>query len=282
VTPSWFRNIIKEDELIVKDGRWVSIDFEEEKTTWSFSDEWASHAETRQQKTWDLTAEQRLQHFYKETKTDPTELPGKLVLDAGCGNGQLTRAIANAGAFVVGIDKQPHLPPGNENVQFVQCDLDDAPFKEEVFDIVIANGSIHHTRNTYQSFKSLAFLTRPGGKLYVWVYKKQHGWKGILTMLLDAARLCISRFPSRLQRLTVNLLTNFFYQLSRYRKGENSNRSKDEIRINVYDAFTPLYRHYHTKKEVAGWFKKWDFEEVEVTHDNNRYGFGMMGVYREK
>jgi len=29
------------------------------------------------------------------------------------------------------------------------------------------------------------------------------------------------------------------------------------------DAFTPLYRHYHTREEVAGWFATCGFEGVE-------------------
>lgn len=274
---SWFEHIIQREQLHPKEGHWVSLSGIGDNDSWSFSEEWSSHAETGQQKTWDWTADERLQLFYKETKTEPSQLPGKLVLDAGCGNGQLSRAIADAGAYVVGIDKQAHLPQGDERCQFVQCDFDNPPFQKESFDIIIANGSIHHTKNTFQSFQSLATLVKKGGKLYVWVYKKQNGFKGLLTLGLDFFRLFISRFPSGLQKFTVNRLTDFFYILSRIRKGENSKRSKEEIRINIYDAFTPRYRHYHTKEEVENWFRQCGFHATEVTHDNNRYGFGITG-----
>ena len=274
----WFNNIVRKEQLHAKEGHWVSLSGIDANDNWSFTEEWGSHAETGQQKTWDWTADERLQLFYKETKTDPSQLPGKLVLDAGCGNGQLSRAIASAGAYVVGIDKQAHLPKGEEKCQFVQCDFDDPPFLKESFDIIIANGSIHHTKNTFQSFQSLAKLVKPGGKFYVWVYKKQAGGKKLLTKALDVSRFFISRFPSGLQKFTVNRLTDFFYLLSRIRKGENSRRSKEEIRVNTYDAFTPLYRHYHSKEEVSGWFRQCGFEDIEVTHDNNRYGFGMVGI----
>jgi SAM-dependent methyltransferase len=277
VNLTWFDNIIQKELLHPKEGHWVGLNGIGDNDSWSFNKEWFSHAETGQQKTWDWTADQRLQLFYKETKTDPAQLPGKLVLDAGCGNGQLTRAIANTGAYVVGIDKQSYLPKGDERCQFVQCDFDYPPFLKECFDIIIANGTIHHTKNTFQSFQSLASLTRKGGKLYVWVYKKQTGFKRVLTAALDFSRFFISRFPSRLQKFTVNRLTDFFYLLSRVRKGENSKRTKEEIRINIYDAFTPRYRHYHSKEEVAKWFNLCGFAAVEVTHDNNRYGFGMVG-----
>jgi SAM-dependent methyltransferase len=272
----WFDDIVDKEQLRAKDGHWVSVGGIGENGSWSFSEEWEAHLETGQQKTWDWTADERLQLFFKETQTDPSQLAGKLVLDAGCGNGQLTRAIASAGGYVVGIDKQVHLPKGDERCQFVQCDFDDAPFLKESFDIIIANGSIHHTKNTFQSFQALASLVKQGGKLYVWVYKKQTGLKGLLTTALDFSRFFISRFPSGLQRFTVNRVTDFFFLFSRIRKGENSKRSKEEIRINIYDAFTPRYRHYHTKEEVAKWFNQCGFEGIEVTHDNNRYGFGMV------
>lgn len=274
---SWFNHIILKEQVHPKEGHWVSLNGIGDSDSWSFSEEWSSHAETGQQKTWDWTADERLQLFYKETKTAPSDLPGKLVLDAGCGNGQLTKAIANAGAYVVGLDKQAHLPKGDERCQFVQCDFDNPPFLKESFDIIIANGSIHHTKNTFQSFQSLASLVKKEGKLYVWVYKKQTGSKRLLTAALDFSRFFISRFPSGLQRFTVNRLTDFFYLISRIRKGENSKRSKEEIRVNIYDAFTPRYRHYHSKEEIAKWFHQCGFDDIEVTHDNNRYGFGIVG-----
>jgi SAM-dependent methyltransferase len=273
----WFSNIIDKDKVTFTDGRWISLSIDPS-PSWSFSDEWKEHADTGQQRTWDKTAAQRLDDFYSETKTSQQELLNKIVLDAGCGNGQLTRAISEAGAYAVGIDRQPHLPAGDVQLQFVQCDFDNPPLHPSVFDIIIANGSIHHTKNSFHSFRSLTSLTREKGKLYVWVYKKQKGWQGFLVWWLDIARFFISRMPSPLQRVSVNVLTTIFYFISRIRKGENSNRTKDELRINIYDAFTPRYRHYHTPAEVNGWFVECGFEEAIITHDNNRYGFGMLGV----
>ena len=274
----WFNNIAIKDRLVFTNGRWISHSANATSSSWSFSEEWKSHTNTAQQKTWDLTAAQRLQHFYSETKTSPGELTGKTILDAGCGNGQLTAAFAAAGAYAVGIDRQPHLPPGNPNLQFVQSDFDNPPFVTGSFDIIIANGSIHHTRNTFHSFQSLAPLVKLNGKLYVWIYKKQTGGRRIQLLCLDIVRFFVSRFPNWLQRIAVNLLTWFFFILSRIRKGENSLRSKEEIRINIYDAFTPRYRHYHSPEEVKSWFADTGFGEMEITHDNNKYGFGMLGV----
>lgn len=276
--PEWFINILLHDKLILKNNIWTSKKFDDNKGAWSFSHEWKAHAATNQVKTWDMTAEERLRKFFIETQTQPGELPGKMVLDAGCGNGQLTKAIGHTGAYVAGIDRHDNLPTSDKNVQFVQADFDDPPFRNNSFDIIIANGSIHHTKNTFHSFQSLAKLVKQHGKLYVWVYKKQTGFNGILLKLLDLSRFFISRSPAGLQRFFVNILTFFFFSLSRIRKGENSSRSKDEIRINVYDAFTPRYRYYHSTDEIRNWFLQCGFEQIAVTHSNNRYGFGMVGT----
>lgn len=251
------------------------------KQSWSFAAEWKEHAASKQEKTWDMTAAERLEYFYDETMTDPSFIRNKTVLDAGCGNGQLTKAITDAGARVVGIDMQPHLPASlsNDQLQFVQASFDDPPFHEKSFDIIIANGSIHHTPDTRRSFRSLSKLVKENGRLYVWVYKKPEKVRDrFLLWWLDLLRFFISRFPAALQKFSVNMITFFFYVLSRIRKGENSKRTKAEIRINVYDAFTPRYRFYHSTIAVTKWFIDEGFDIPLMTHVYNKYGFGMVGI----
>ncbi len=281
MTTNWLEQILKPGTVTAANGIWIANELLNKKIKWSFADEWKEHAKTNQQKTWDWTAQQRLEQFYIETRTTATELKGKVVLDAGCGNGQLSKAIADAGANVAGVDLHPYLPANisTSNLQFVQADFDEPPFKENSFDIIIANGTIHHTKNTFHSFQSLAGLVKQDGKFYVWVYKKPDGWwRKFLLWWLDAKRFFISRFPAWLQKICVNILTSFFFLLSRIRNGKNTKRSKEEIRINVYDAFTPRYRHYHNPVEVAAWFYKCGFDEPILSHWDNAIGFGMVAA----
>ncbi|HTD93155.1 MAG TPA: class I SAM-dependent methyltransferase [Chitinophagaceae bacterium] len=275
---TWFNNILLPDLVKPAQGKWVAITVGNEAGSWSFSEEWKEHAATDQQRTWDMTAAERLVRFFDETRTTADSIRDLIVLDAGSGNGQLSRAIAETGAKVVGIDRQPHLPAGTDNVQFVQGDFDHPPFLPASFDIIIANGSIHHTKNTLRSFRSLADLVKPGGRLYVFVYKKQKGWRSFMLWWLDLFRFFISRSGPRIQRVCVAIITQFFFTLSRIRKGGNSKRSKEEIRINIYDAFTPRYRHYHEPGQVREWFLDNGFNEPVITLANDAYGFGMLGV----
>jgi predicted TPR repeat methyltransferase len=71
---------------------------------WSFSDEWAAHFDAGVTRTWDWDVQDRLEMFLTEIQMSPEDIRGLVILDAGCGNGFLTEAIASLGATVIGID----------------------------------------------------------------------------------------------------------------------------------------------------------------------------------
>lgn len=280
LSPSWFNDILKQDHpLKLINGVWVDNTVAQQYKEWSFSQEWQEHKEKNAEHTWVWNVDERLQQFFIETRSSREEIQNKTILDAGCGNGELTTAISNCGANVAGIDIHAHLPASNDHLQFVRASFDNPPFINDSFDIVIANGSIHHTKNTLQSFRSLASLVKEGGKLYVWIYRKPETVKGkILLGIADFLRFFISRVPIPLQKMAVRFITSITMMISRIRKGENSKRSKEDILINNYDTFTPRYRSYHTTTELAKWFHDCGFEEPVLSHWDNKYGFGMMAV----
>jgi 2-polyprenyl-3-methyl-5-hydroxy-6-metoxy-1,4-benzoquinol methylase len=109
---------------------------------WSFSDEWREHFNHRETKTWGWTTDERLEQFFLETLTDAEACKGKVILDAGCGNGQLSEHLAALGATVVGLDYSTSVFTAEQyrqqsNVHFVRGDLGNPPFEEGAFDIII-------------------------------------------------------------------------------------------------------------------------------------------------
>lgn len=73
------------------------------------------------------------------------DLSGKVVLDAGCGNGYLSRRMAKTAKKVIGIDftkklieaaKQEINP---QNVEFIEGNLEHLPFQSDSFDTVLCN-----------------------------------------------------------------------------------------------------------------------------------------------
>jgi ubiquinone/menaquinone biosynthesis C-methylase UbiE len=280
---SWLDDIIDQNKVSLCNQVWVSTGLSKNKSNWSFSDEWEFHRSNVGDITWDYTSKQRADQFFLEVQLNKNEIEGKVILDAGCGSGYLTRTLSELGAKVIGLDLQVNLPGdwSTDNLQFVQADFHDLPFNPACFDYIIANGSLHHTPNTEAAFKKLAPLVKNNGKFYLWLYKHQTNFrKRILWNFFDVSRLVISRLPVRIERLCVNLYTEIFYLISKIRKGRNTNRGKNELRVNLYDTLTPRYRNYHSPEEVARWFHESSFEPPVITHWDNDYGFGLVGTKR--
>lgn len=100
-------------------------------------------------------------HFWpSETylKYHPNEnFGGRAVLNFGCGKS--TYKSEN----VVNLDIYPH-----EGVNVV-CTTNKLPFEDNTFDFIIANHVLEHVPNWFESFKELARVVKPGGKIEVWI-----------------------------------------------------------------------------------------------------------------
>ncbi len=116
--------------------------------------------------------------FRVKTGLDPHELAGRLVLDAGCGGGRYARLLGSHGARVLGVDlsaavdKAATLCAGFSDVAIVQGDLLDLPVAEGVFDLVYSIGVLHHTPDPRRAFEQIARRVKPGGRLAVWLYRR--------------------------------------------------------------------------------------------------------------
>ena len=250
---------------------------------WSFSTEWNEHFNRNLSKTWGWTVDERIKQFLLETDTTPDFCKGKLILDAGCGNGQLTDALTSFGSKVVGIDYSTSVFEANRRKQskkvfFVQGDLESPPFKSGVFDIIISNGVLHHTPDTHRTFNEVTRLVKEGGRFYLFLYRRPEAFmrRYILYPAIDLARLIISRLPKKPQNLAVRLYA-FSILLIHRLMGKGKDITWHERVVGAYDSLTPQFRHYHTPIEVCMWFFENGFSHPLLTHWDNRYGFGILG-----
>lgn len=101
-------------------------------------------------------------------------VPGKRILDVGCGEGGYALALAEAGAReVVGLDIDLNFQfaemaaqhRGLKNVKFVQADI--TTIEDERFDIVISHDSFEHFEFPEVVLGEMARTTRSGGKLFI-------------------------------------------------------------------------------------------------------------------
>lgn len=115
------------------------------------------------------------------------ELQGKRVLDAGCGAGLITRALARRGARVVALDfafarlrfLQRQLGAG-EIVLPAQADLLRLPLPPASFDVVVCTQVLEHLPLAEARQALLASLIRllvPGGRLLLTVYNFSRRWQ---------------------------------------------------------------------------------------------------------
>jgi 2-polyprenyl-3-methyl-5-hydroxy-6-metoxy-1,4-benzoquinol methylase len=103
------------------------------------------------------------------------EIAGKRILDAGCGEGYLSRMLARRGALVTGVEPAERLyslcvaqeqsePLG---VTYLQSDLVELALAPQSFDLVIANMVLMDIPDYHSAARMLAALTRPGGDLII-------------------------------------------------------------------------------------------------------------------
>ena len=97
---------------------------------------------------------------------------GTTVLDAGTGFGRFSRAIAEAGASVHAVDISrgmvgtARLRTNNlVNPKWYVGDVENLPFHEETFDVVLCMETLMHVPDPSQAVRELARVTKPGGKV---------------------------------------------------------------------------------------------------------------------
>jgi SAM-dependent methyltransferase len=90
---------------------------------------------------------------------------GERILDLGCGDGQLTKALADAGASVVGVDASPEMVVAarRRGLDAETMDGRDLPFVSR-FDAVFSNAAIHWMADLQAVLAGVFRALKPGGR----------------------------------------------------------------------------------------------------------------------
>lgn len=220
--------------------------------------------------------------FFREVDLEPAALKTLSVLDAGCGNGQLTNALGAYADRVVGFDMSTSVDIAEmkrtaDNVRFAHGDLENPPFDKESFDVVYCSGVLHHNPDTKAVFMAVADLVKPGGRFYCWLYRVDFSLLPIATLTIsETVRAVVCRLPSRARDLAVRVYAGAYYTAARLTRP--GRYSYGEMLVAGYDAITPRHAHRHNPFEVAAWFDEAAFDAPKLTHWDNKSGFGMVAV----
>lgn len=245
----------------------------EDAYTSSFSYEWQRFARTQlDSQTGRHDTRDRLQ---ASLDVPLGELSGKLVLEAGCGMGRFAEVVQSTGATYVGLDYSYAVDAAQKNVgrlpgvHLVQADIFNLPFADEVFDLVISLGVLHHTPDPRRAFACLPRVLKPGGKLSVTVYDAGNKvyvattrfWRRFTTRMPTQALHALSFAAAPLYYLWTLPILGGVFRAFAFISLERDWRWRV---LDTFDWYSPRYMSWHTHPEVFGWFKENGLTDIQV------------------
>lgn len=239
-----------------------------------FGDQWKEYKKTQLDSyTGHPISANRLNRCLGELKNN---LSGKLVLEAGCGAGRFTEILLQQGAHLVSSDLSSAVEVNKENFPLtdkhviIQADINDMPYADETFDVVICMGVIQHTPNSEETIENLFKLVKKGGSLIIDHYTFN---KSLLFRTATLYRLYLRKLPhSKTIPFTQNLvkrylplhkkfkgikfasvLLNRISPVVSYYDGIpelNDKQQEEWALLDTHDSLTDFYKRFRNKKEI--------------------------------
>ena len=179
----------------------------------------------------------------------------KSILEVGSGTSQLSNYLAiGTNNRVCAFDtSMKSLKIGNDfskknnikNTNFTRGDIFDEIFKEEIFDFVLCNGVLHHTKNPSMAFYHITKCLKKEGYIVVGLYNK------------------IGRFRTKFRKILYNIFGKKFVMLFDPVLRKIGIKSKDKIEAWIRDQYEHPVESTHTFDEVLDWFNKNNIEFID-------------------
>jgi uncharacterized protein YbaR (Trm112 family)/ubiquinone/menaquinone biosynthesis C-methylase UbiE len=221
--------------------------------------------------------------------------PGEWMLDAGCGSGEKSAVLArlcpeqNVVGLDLGVESLEKATAGfgdRPNLDYVQGNILEPPFKPRQFDYGMSLGVLHHTPNTRQALASFRGLLKQETTCVIWIYPTYR--EGPEWRMPYFARDFITfgqgyRMPTALLRLIAHSIVTgfypivqFFFKKSYRRIGRDlpffrvdSMTWKERYEAQVFycfDTLLPRYQFRHPIKEVETWFLEEGLDPLLHSH----------------
>jgi len=166
----------------------------------------------------------------------------KLILECGCGTGQMSHYLQLNNNHVLGVDMslgglklamQHKLRNQLVRSNFCQMNIFNLAIKDNSFDIVISHGVVHHTYDARKAFGEIVKKLKPGGIIVVGLYNRP------------------ARFPAWVRSKLIRLFGLKIDHAIR-------NRIKDNIKTDAWiknQYFNP-HETWHSIDETMDWFEQ--------------------------
>jgi len=191
------------------------------------------------------------------TKLAENWFSGKRVLDAGCGSGRFSWAMASLGAEVQAVDQseagvfytRKACAEFGDKVKVLQHDLTQPLQLEGSFDLVWSYGVLHHTGNTFGAFQNISRLVKPGGYIFLMLYGEPTG--------KDPGEFAYYAEVEKLRRETCHMSFLQRYEFLRNLKGDDVG--------GWFDAVSPTINDTYSYYEILLWLRQSGFEDIQRT-----------------
>jgi SAM-dependent methyltransferase len=276
----------------------VDLTAAEQKTQDVYGDIWDNHRKAGKERGYKAPASSHIELLEMASGRDLVQ--GEAGIDAGCGDGKGTLALAgrNPGVRIIGIDlaagirRAAALAADGANVRFVQGNLVEPPLARHTFDFIYSFGVLHHTREPRAAFRALLERLRPGGRITLFVYKDFSDLpiKKWLLAPVTLARKFTTKLPATLLRklawcsapavfVTMTLPARFLRLL---RLGHLAKHIPygtfpgiRGIAASLEDRFGAPYEHRFSLSELQGWVQEAALEDARVV-DCLPWGFSGL------
>jgi ubiquinone/menaquinone biosynthesis C-methylase UbiE len=178
---------------------------------------------------------------------------GSEVAEIGCGPGRASLFLARRGIALTAIDiswgslqlARRRAPACN----YVRASNLALPFIDASFPVVVSDGVIHHTPDPWQSFCELARILRPGGLLYLGVYRRKRYYYYIYTHVGAPVRWLEKRSWGRALIHATLLPLYYCVHLVKSRGKRTWQGAKNFF----YDYIITPQATFHTREEIVQW-----------------------------
>jgi len=118
-------------------------------------------------------------------------MPDERILDIGCGDGHLTRRIADSGAAVVGLDASTEMAAAARNlgIEAVEGNAEALPFAAQSFDAVFSNAALHWVRDQDAMIGEVRRVLKPNGR-----FVAEMGGHGNIAAIQVALRAVLEKY----------------------------------------------------------------------------------------
>ena len=259
----------------------------------TFGFQWNTYSTTQLDSvsSWDSASTKRL---FRESGW-PRDLNGQRVLEAGCGMGRFTEVLAKAGASVCTFDYSTAVEASSdnckafENVCFSQANVYEPPYEHASFDKVMCIGVLQHCPSPRDAFMSLTRFVKPGGEIFIDVYRLSFRslFLGKYYLRPITRRISVPTLH-RLVRFHVGWLYPFTGLVQRVAGSAGRSLSwalamadyrgvydadEETLRnfalLDTFDMLAPAYDRPKTFRSVRRWFDDAGFVDVKLAPGDN-------------